>query len=191
MNAFLRADATAHSSTKGTTVSLKDLSAYLTPDLEIPWGGRTFISHPPTKDAGLKLAAINAVGVQAYQASLDQCPTCGRAGAPEIPAETLAVVESIGDTDVASLALGQDCFDAMVTAGVPGPHIDTMGMYALYYWTLGEATADQIMAAAAGDGAGKASRGSASSTLPHGPRSASASRTRKASTRATGASRTA
>jgi len=170
-------------------VPIKDLKAYFKPDLELPWGDRTFVSHPPTKDAGLKLAAVNAAGVQAYFTAADTCPTCGRTGEVELPESTRDLLESIGDEDVARLALGEDCYDQMVAAGVPGPHIDTMGMYALYFWTLGEETADQIMAAAAGDGAGKAPQGSATSTPRPGPRTASATRTKRGSTRATGASR--
>ena len=134
-------------------MSLKDLSSYLLPALEIiDAAGRTWTVQPPSKDVGLKLAAINAVGVQAYAVSLESCPTCGKPGRPEIPADTLELLNSIGSTDVAALSLGQDVYDAMIAAGVPGPHMDTYGMYALYYWTLGEATADAIMASSNGGG---------------------------------------
>lgn len=169
-------------------MALKDLSAFFTSALELPYDGRTYMVAPPSKDVGLKLAAINAVGVATYAGLLDACPTCGRSGAPQVPAETLQLVESIGNVDVATLALGQDTYDRMVADGVPGPHIDQMGLYALYYWTMGEAVADQIMAAQAGGGAvGEAPAGR--STPSRGPRTVSASRTRTASTRATGGSR--
>jgi hypothetical protein len=171
-------------------VALKDLTAYLTPDLVLAHAGTTYTVMPPSKDVGIKLAAINAVGVASYAAVLDQCPTCGRAGSPDVPAETLALVESMGDIDVAALALGQDVYDRMVADGVPGPHIDQMGLYALYYWTLGEETADQIFAAQHGGGGASGGAPSATSTSPRGPRTASGSRTpRRASTRGTGASR--
>lgn len=168
---------------------LKDLTDYFAPSLELTWRERVFVVDPPSKDTGLKLAAINAMGVGAYLASLDKCPTCGRSGAPELPAETIELVESLGNVDIADLSLGEATHAEMVEAGVPGPHIDTMAMYALYYWTLGEHAADQIMAAQSGGGAqGEALAGS--STPPSGPRTASGNRTqRRASSRATGASR--
>ncbi|GEL47403.1 hypothetical protein CHO01_25190 [Cellulomonas hominis] len=169
-------------------MALKDLTDYLDPDLEIAYRGKTYTAPPPDKDTGLKLAAVNAMGVAVYSAALEECPTCGRKGSPEVPADTLAVIESIKDKDVAELALGA-AHAEMVADGVPGPHIDRFGLYALYYWTMGEETADQIFAAQHGGGAtGGATSGS--STSPRGPRSASANRTqRRASTRGTGASR--
>lgn len=170
-------------------MALKDLTQYLTPALELPVADTVYVVQPPTKSVGLVLAAVNAVGVATYSAALTECPTCGRAGAPEVPAETLKLLESIGDTDVASLSLGQDVYDRMIADGVPGPHIDQLGMYALYYWTLGEDTADKIMSARHGGGAPGEAR-SASSTSTPGPRTASGNRTqRRASTRGTGASR--
>ncbi|WP_263120859.1 hypothetical protein [Cellulomonas sp. RIT-PI-Y] len=170
-------------------MALKDLTPYLDPDLEIPYNGATYLVPPPSKDVGLKLAAINAVGVAAYAAALEECPTCGRKGSPEVPADTLALLESMKDQDIAELALGPQAHARMVADGVPAPHIDRFGMYALYYWTLGEETADQIFAAQHGGGASGEAR-SASSTSPRGPRTASGNRTqRRASTRGTGASR--
>lgn len=166
----------------------KDLSAHFAPSLELPWREHVFVVDPPSKEVGLKLAAINAVGVGAYLSSLEQCPTCGRSGTPELPAETLELVESMGDVDVANLSLGEATYAEMIEAGVPGPHIDTMAMYALYFWTLGKATADQIMEAQSGGGA---SGEAPSSTSTRGPRTGSGNQTqRRASTRATGASPT-
>lgn len=166
----------------------KDLTAYLAPNLELPWRDRLFVVKPPTKDAGIKLAAINAIGVQSFMASIEACPTCGRTGTIEIPQSTLDVIEAIGDTDIGVLSLGQDVYDEMLAAGVPGPDVDTFALYALYYWTLGEETADSIMSAQAGDVAGEAPSGS--STQQRGPRTASASRTpRPGSTRGTAGSR--
>lgn len=166
----------------------KDLTAYLTPDLELPWRDHTFVVKPPSKDSGIKLAAINALGVQSFLGALETCPTCGRTGSIEIPQATLDTIEAIGDTEIGVLSLGQDVYDEMLAAGVPGPDVDTFAVYALYYWTLGEETADQIMSAKAGDGAGEARSGS--STRTRGPRTASASQTRRpGSTRGTAASR--
>lgn len=170
-------------------MALKDLSAYLTPELELPYRDTVYVVPPPSKDVGLKLAAINAVGVASYAQLLEACPTCGRTGSPEVPAKTLALVESIGNMDVALLSLGQDVYDRMVADGVPGPHIDQLGLYALYYWTLGEQVADQIMAAQHGGG-GAPGEAVTSSTSTRGRRTGSASKTRsRASSPRTGGSR--
>ncbi|MBN8881711.1 MAG: hypothetical protein J0H73_05285 [Salana multivorans] len=169
----------------------KDLAAHFTPALELPYGDKTYVVQPPSKDVGLKLAAINAAGVAAYSSMLEKCPTCGQAGTPDVPAETLRLLESIRDVDAAQLSLGKFVYEQMLEDEVPGPHIDTMGLYALYYWTLGEETADAIMAAQAG---GDASGGAAPatgrrSTPTGGRRTGSGSPTRVASTRGTGARR--
>lgn len=129
---------------------MKDLTAYLAPDLVLKVGDRTYRVPPPSKDVGIKLAAINAAGVAAFLALQDKCPTCGRVAAPEdLSEDTRNLLESIKDTDVGELSLGADTYRQMLDDGLPGPHVDTLALYALYYWTLGEETADQILDAQA------------------------------------------
>lgn len=162
-------------------MAFKDLSAHLAPDLEIPLGGKVYRVSPPSKDVGLKLTAINAVGVALFHSMSAECPTCGRAGAPEVPAATRELYDSLGSVDLGELSLG-DAYLEMVEDGVPGPHVDTAALYALYFWTMGEAVADAIMdAQAEAKGAPKAV------TAPRrrsksGRSGASGSRTKMAST---------
>lgn len=171
-------------------MALKDLTQYLTPDLQIPYGGKTYTVTPPSKENGRKLAAINAIGVATYAASLTECPTCGRHGSPEIPKDTQALLEEMKDDDVAVLALGQATLDEMLADGVPGAHVDKFAMYALYYWTLGEQAADAIFAAQSGpDALGEALGTGPTSTPKGGHRMASGNQTRRASSRPTGQSR--
>lgn len=133
---------------------VKDLSAYLAPNLELPWNGRTFVVPPPTKDVGLKLAAVNAAGVAAFMSMSDQCPTCGRSGAPEeLPERTKELLAQVENMDLGELSLGP-AYREMVDAGVPAPDLAMFEVYALYYWTLGEEAADQIMAARQAPGGG-------------------------------------
>ena len=102
---------------------------------------------------------------------------------------THALLESIGDVELGVLSLGQAVYDEMTADGVPGPHLETCALYALYYWSLGEDAADAIFEAQAGGGASGGATGP--STSPRGPRTESANRTqRRASSRATRASRT-
>lgn len=173
-------------------MALKDLSAFLVPDLELQWRDRTFVVPPPTKDVGLKLAAVHAAGMAAYLSLADACPSCGRSGAPdELPQATKDLVEAVADKDLGELSLGA-AYDEMQEAGVPGPHIDQFALYALYYWVLGEASADELIKqASGGDASGEArTPSSGSSTSTPGRRTGSGSQTqRRASSRGTGGSR--
>lgn len=127
---------------------IKDLTAYLSPNLELPWRDRTFVVPPPSKDTGLKLAAINAVGVATYSLMSEKCPTCGHAadGELEVSPRTREIYDALGDIDLGELSLGS-AFAEMTEAGVPGADVDMFAVYAMYYWTLGEETADEVMAA--------------------------------------------
>lgn len=170
---------------------MKDLTGYLAPDLVIKAGEHTFTVRPPTKDTGLKLAAINAAGANSFLAAQDQCPACGRAGdIGELPEDLRGVYEQVKHVELGRLSLGDDVYEDMVAKGLPAADIDTLAVYALYYWVLGEQLADSIMEQALGGGAAGEARTSASSTSKPGPRTASGNRTqRRASTRRTGASR--
>lgn len=178
-------------------MALKDLTAFLTPDLKIPYKGKTYTVPPPSKDNLVKLGAINALGVATYAASLANCPTCGRTGKPDLPEDTQRLVEELGrdDVEVATISLSRAVYDEMIADEVPGPHIDQFGVYALYYWTMGEATADAIFAAqqgadALGEAVGPARKGTGrTSTQKPGRRTASVNQTPGASFRRTAAPR--
>ena len=121
-------------------MALKDLSEYLTPDLELPHGGKVYVVKPPTKDVGLKLAALSVVGISAF---------AGKDGLDKVPAEQRGVVDALKDTDLGELSLG-DAYRQMVEDEVPGPHIDMYAVYAMYYWTMGEQVADEWIKMRAG-----------------------------------------
>lgn len=126
-------------------MATKDLTAYLTPDLVLPLGGHTYTVKPPSRDVGLKLAAIVSMGMQVYIASTGTCPTCGRSGNPEFDPETKALVDSLGQEPLGNLSLGKAVMDQMEADGLPEAHQDTAAQYAMYYWTMGEDTADAVM----------------------------------------------
>lgn len=173
-------------------MAIKDLSAYLQPSLEIAWQDRVFVIHPPSKDVGLKLAAINAAGIATYLSISDACPTCGRAGAPdELPQETQDIVAALRNVDLGELSLGK-AYQEMIEEEVPGPHVDRFALYAMYYWVIGEESADALMDTVYGGGAsgGAQTPRSGSSTSKPGQPTGSGNRTqRRASSRGTGASR--
>lgn len=127
-------------------MTFKDLSAHLTPDLELPWKGRTFVVPPPSKEDGLVLTALNAVGIQAFMLTQGACPTCHRSGPMEMDERTMSVVELVRDRDLGEFSLGP-AYAEMIEAGVPGPDLEMFELYAMYFWTMGEETADAILQA--------------------------------------------
>lgn len=122
-------------------MALKDLTEYLTPDLELPHGGKVYVVKPPTKDVGLKLAAINALAAASW---------AGSEAVDKVPESMRAIADTVKDADLGELSLGADVYEQMNADGVPGPHIDTYALYALYYWTMGEQSADELIAIRAG-----------------------------------------
>lgn len=128
-------------------MALKDLSAFLAPNLELPWRDRVFVVAPPSKEDGVRLAAINALGVATYLNAMEPCPTCGRAtDKHEISEDYQRIAESIKDRDLGEISLGT-AYQEMIDAGMPGADVDMYALYALYYWTLGEETADKVIEA--------------------------------------------
>jgi len=127
-------------------VAKKNLTALLetlSPALELEHGDKTYVVPPPTKEDGLKMTAVYAYSVQ--------IATKGPGEALDnLTEKQRAIIEALGDEvdDLAPLALG-DAYQEMVDDGIPGPHIDIYGQYALYYWVLGETTADKAMDAVA------------------------------------------
>ena len=126
-------------------MALKDLTEYLAPNLDLPLAGKTYSISPPSRDAGLKLAAIVAVGT---------AETTGQSEAATD--EQRALIEASTNDALGDLSLGADVHAAMVADGVPSAHIDTAAMYAMYYWVLGETAADRIFEAQADAKAGGA-----------------------------------
>lgn len=119
---------------KGKSI-MKDLTQYLAPDLVLKYHDREFVVPPPTKDDGLKLAAITAYGTAIATGSQDNLPDGQR-----------KLAESLAGVDLGEISLGPAYLE-MSEANVPGPHIDQYAMYAMYYWVMGEDVADQIMEA--------------------------------------------
>lgn len=128
-------------------MTLKDLSAYLTPNLKLPWKDHVFEVAPPSKEDGLLLAALNAAGIAQYMNSVEPCDVCGRAAdTHEISDQFKDLMDAAQDRDLGEISLG-DAYQEMQEAGVPGPDVDMFALYAFYYWTLGEETADAILQA--------------------------------------------
>lgn len=133
---------------------MKDLTAFLTPNLSLKWRDRVFEVEPPSREDGLILAALNAVGMNAFIAAQDACTVCGRSGAVEPDEKTAALIETVKDKALGEISLGA-AYQEMVDAGVSGPDLELFELYAFYYWTLGEKTADAIIESRAESRAGE------------------------------------
>lgn len=151
-------------------MAVKDLADYLAPDLQLAYRGKVYTVAPPSKDDGLRLAAINAFGLN-FSGDQDEARA---AIGPKLSALWDAMAED--EAELGPISLGA-AYDEMVADGMPGPHLDTYAQYALYYWVLGEATADAIMESwrEARDGAGDP-KAAFRRPSPSGPSTASASR---------------
>lgn len=127
-------------------MTTKNLSAFITKDLILNLGEHTYRVKPPSRDTGKLLTAINVVGVTTMQTALaGTCPTCGRSGDPQIDPEIQELADSVQNKELGELSLGQDVFDQMIEDGLDATTIDTMSLYAMYFWLMGEAVADQIL----------------------------------------------
>lgn len=127
-------------------MTTKNLSAFITKDLILELGDHTYRVKPPSRETGKVLTAINVVGVTTMQNALGgTCPTCGRASDPEIDPEIQALADSVQNKELGELSLGKDVFDQMIADGLDASTIETMELYAMYYWLMGEQVADAIL----------------------------------------------
>lgn len=133
-------------------MTLKDLTAYLSPNLKLPWKDHVFEVAPPSKQDGLLLAALNAAGIAQYMNMAAPCEACGRAAEThEISDDFKNLMESAANRDLGEISLG-GAYQEMQDLGVPGADIDMFALYAFYFWTLGEESADAILDARYGGG---------------------------------------
>ncbi|WP_313276779.1 DUF7426 family protein [Timonella senegalensis] len=157
-------------------MGFKDVQQYLTPHLELPVAGKTYLVPPPSKDDGLLLAAMVAVG---YNTANGHAPAVGDS----------ALLLANRDRNVEDVALTPAIHAQMLEDGVPGAHILQAGLYAMYYWTTGEEGADAAFKTIFSE-AGAGTLPKVLKLLKIGPSTASESQTRTASTRGTGSRRT-
>lgn len=124
--------------------------AWLPKPLLLPYGGKTYVAPAPSKDVGIMLASILSVGSGPVAAALTgRALDSENSGATPAQREIVAQLTREG-AELADLTLGT-AYAEMITDRVPGPDIDRMALYGLYYWTMGEEAADQIMALAFGE----------------------------------------
>lgn len=122
---------------------VKDLSAFITPDLVLKVGDKNYTIQPPSKDDGKIMTALNVAGLASFTAMSGACTACGRSGDVEMDPTMRALVEANAGRDLGELSMGA-AYDQMIADGVDGPTIEKLELYCFYYWVLGETAADQI-----------------------------------------------
>lgn len=125
-------------------MAVKDLTSFITPNLDLKVGDKTYVVLPPSRDDGKIMTAINVVGVAAYSAVQGACEACGRSGEIETDPTMRALVEQNQGRDLGELSLGA-AYDEMIADGIDSGTLETLELYAFYYWTLGERAADEIL----------------------------------------------
>ena len=156
-------------------MSTFDFTEFAEPNLEIPLHGVTYSSPPPSVEEAAVILALHArarIGLGLDEGPLD----------PQL--ETL-IADKAGLKPLAELTLGKTVYDALVEAGESATTINRMGYFGMLYWARGEEYAISISramwnpeAVVAGESGPKGSVTRSKS----GRRTASARRTRTAST---------
>lgn len=150
-----------------------DFTAWVEPNLDVTLGGVQY-SCPPPSVAAAKIIVAFAV-LSEHRLGLVT-------GDPD--PELVELADSRADSRLAVITLGSTIYDRMVADGVTQTTIDRVGYYAMHFWARGKTQADWLAQAMWSPSAGepvddvpKARRRSKS-----GPSTASANRTRMAST---------
>lgn len=156
-----------------------DFTDWAVPDLVLTLGGRTYRVPPPSVDRARQVIAC----VVRAEINLRLHPG-------PLPAELASILAEIDESPLGHVSLGVDVYDRLVADEHPPVTIDRVAYYALFHWARGKGRADAIAEALwaprqeSGDESGEA-RSARPSRSTSGRSTASASRTRKASTRTT------
>lgn len=111
-------------------MSAVDFEQWVTPDLELTLGGRTYSVRPPTVEVAKKILAA------AVRAEVNLGLVKG-----EVPPEVESVLKTIEPGEHPALG---EAYDQMVADGVPQPTIDRVAYYAVFFWARGRAYADSL-----------------------------------------------
>lgn len=180
-------------------MSIKNLTAAITPNLVLEVGPKTYEVKPPSRDDGVLMLAIHRAAVAAFAAATDVCATCGRTGPAELSEDDRALLEANGSRALGEMSLG-DQYETIL-ADWDAKTVEKLELYASYYWVFGEAYADEWWEVMNGGGAAvppkdqAASKngrnmGSGNQSKPQTGRSTPATESRKKSRSKSGPSKT-
>lgn len=129
-------------------MAIKDLTGFITDELTLNVGDKTYVVQPPSREDGKIMMAINVVGMAAIF-NTDAVNT----GQPvqEVDPQYQEIADANAGRELGELSLG-DAYQEIIADGWDGPTVDTLAAYAFYYWTMGEDAADQMLELRAGGG---------------------------------------
>jgi hypothetical protein len=162
-----------------------DLSAHRLAPLDIAVGGGVVYEIRPSADDLRRMGVFNAAAEQAIRASMEDSTSVAELRDLMDP-EDYDMLDS--NETMARVQLGDAAYERMVADGIPAPDIYAFGRYSMNYHTRGRAVAD-LMLGASDKQADTEGEPAFPKPSKSGRSTASASRTKTASTSATGRSR--
>ena len=104
--------------------------------------GREWVMKPPNKLRGMQQAVLYA-GLN-HLKKQKPCPTCGHRPTEGMEPKTAAAWEQLQSQEFEEVILGKFQYDAMLEAEVSASDMYWMATYCMWYWVLGEETADVL-----------------------------------------------
>lgn len=105
--------------------------------------GRDWVMRPPNKQRGMEQAVLYA-GIQHSQRQGGPCKACGHLTTEGMESKTAAAWDQLQDREFEEVVLGRKMYDDMIAAEVSASEMHWFAMYTMWYWVLGEATADTL-----------------------------------------------
>jgi len=106
--------------------------------------GREWVMRPPHKLRGMEQAVVYA-GLSHAQQKGGKCKACGNLDTSTMEPKTAAAWDALQDRELEEVILGRKMYDAMLEAEVAASEMHWMALYTMWYWVLGEATADLLI----------------------------------------------
>lgn len=88
--------------------------------------------------------AVLYAGLQHAQKQGGPCKACGHVGTAGLEGKTAAAWEALQDREFEEVILGRKMFDDMIEADVSASEMHWLAMYVMWFWVLGEETADLL-----------------------------------------------
>ena len=105
--------------------------------------GREWEMKPPNKQRGMSQAVLYA-GIQNANRQGGPCKACGQVKSDGLEPKTARAWEALQERELEEVVLGKKLYDEMIEADVAASDMHWMAMYAMWYWVLGEETADLL-----------------------------------------------
>lgn len=105
--------------------------------------GRTWTITPPNKLRGTQIAVLWA-GLNHQKRAGGPCKACGSPLLDGLESKTRAMWETLQDREFEETILGAKLYNEMMDAEVSAPSMYWIAQYSMWYWVLGEESADNM-----------------------------------------------